>query len=166
MRVTRVRQANKVDEIDWTAQSALRDMGPSLTVQSQREDTDINVLVRRFGVTGSMPMTQIPPAYGDFTGPDSYLEAVTRVKAAEAAFMELPATVRNRFNNDPNAMLQYLHDPARSRKDFQDLGFIPPDETAPVPAIEVPIVADAPIPPAPAPAAPVPAKAPLAAPKK
>ena len=39
----------------------------SMTVQSQSEDTDINVMLKRFGVTGQLPQGVRAPEFGDFT---------------------------------------------------------------------------------------------------
>ena len=39
---------------------------PSLAVQSDADDCDINVIVRRFGLTGTMPMSGRVPQYGAF----------------------------------------------------------------------------------------------------
>jgi hypothetical protein len=41
---------------------------PTLTDQSQANDTNINVIVKRYGVHAQAPGGSTPPIYGDFTG--------------------------------------------------------------------------------------------------
>ena len=41
--------------------------GPSMTIQSHAEDADINVLMRRFGVTGQITQTLNLPDYADYS---------------------------------------------------------------------------------------------------
>lgn len=85
---------------------------PSLTVQSHAEDVDINVLMQRFGVTGHLPENPRPPTFGDFTGIGDFQSALHAVMDAEARFMEFPAEIRARFENDPQKMLLFVSDPA------------------------------------------------------
>lgn len=85
-----------------SADSALTCSDPSKAVQSQKEDADINVIVKRFGVTGKLPVAVNLPEYGDFTdAPRDYREARERVAEAEKAFMTIPAEIREKFNHDP-----------------------------------------------------------------
>lgn len=86
---------------------------PSLTDQSQRDDTDINVLVRRWMRTGVMPQVRSAGTYGDFTGVGDYQSALERVRAADDQFLTLPASVRRAFGDDPAALLAALDDPSQ-----------------------------------------------------
>lgn len=86
--------------------------GVSLTVQSQAEDADINVLMHRYGITGRMPENVRIPSYGDFTEVTDFRSALEAVRRAEEGFMELPARVRAEFQNDPQLLLQFAADPA------------------------------------------------------
>lgn len=80
----------------------------SLTKQSFRDECDINTIVRNFGLTGELPDNVRVPQYGDFTGISDYQSAMNAVIAADAAFMELPAELRARFHNDPQALLEFV----------------------------------------------------------
>lgn len=80
---------------------------PSLAVQSQKAESDINNIVRDFGVTGHVRTSVVPPSYGDFSGVDDYRTAVEAVREAEASFMALPSAVRDRFHHDPQAFLDF-----------------------------------------------------------
>ena len=86
--------------------------GESLTVQSQTEDTDINVIMKRYGVTGKFPENPRPPEYGDFTGITDFRSAVEAVELARSQFMEFPAELRARFENDPQRVMEFLENPA------------------------------------------------------
>lgn len=44
-----------------------RDTSPTLTDQSQAEETNINVIVKRYAVTGAAPGAAGEPLYGDWT---------------------------------------------------------------------------------------------------
>ena len=82
--------------------------GESLTIQSQTEDTDINVMMKRFGVTGKMPEGVRVPEFADFSGVDrDFQSAMNAVVAAEESFMEFPAEIRSKFNNSPQSMMEF-----------------------------------------------------------
>lgn len=84
----------------------------SLTVQSDMEDADINVIVRRFGVTGEFIGGVRVPSYADYDEVFDFRSAQQALLDARDSFMELPAQVRARFNNDPQSFLEFVVDPA------------------------------------------------------
>ena len=47
------------------------------------------------------------------------------VMAADDAFMALPANIRERFNNDPAELVDFVSDD-RNRSEAIDLGLVPP----------------------------------------
>lgn len=96
---------------------------PSLAQQHMKDECDINVIVERFGVTGQLPQSPIEPLYGDFSGVSDYHTALNKVKAADEAFMGLPAKLRAKFDNDPNALLQFLNN-EQNRDEAIMLGLI------------------------------------------
>lgn len=102
-----LRQPGGYDVDKASLQGSLACMDPSLTVQSQAEDADINTIVRRFGITGTTPQGMRVPSFGDFTGIGDYQSALEAVMQAEEEFMSLPADVRSRFNNNPQAFLEF-----------------------------------------------------------
>lgn len=87
---------------------------PSMTVQAHAEDVDINVLMKRFGITdGAVPPIAMDPRYfGDFTDEVSLRDALDRIRTARANFDALPAELRNRFDNDPVKLYAWVNDPA------------------------------------------------------
>lgn len=93
----------------------------SLAQQHMAEDADINVIVKRFGITGQMPQNPRLPSYGDFTGVSDFRSALEAVRDAEDAFGELPGDLRARFDNDPQRYLDFVENPANQQQIY-DLG--------------------------------------------
>lgn len=103
---------------------------PSLTVQDQREDADINVILKRFGITGELPTTSRVPLEGiDVDEVLDYRQCLDRVKQANAAFAAQPANVRNRFDNDPAKFVDFFMDDA-NREEAEKLGLVAPRQAA------------------------------------
>lgn len=101
----------------------------NMTQQQFKEDSDINTIVRRFGLTGELPDDFKMPQSGDFTGVNDFHAAMNTVRAAEEEFMRVPAELRARFNNDPGRLMQFLDDD-KNRDEAQKLGLLkPPPET-------------------------------------
>jgi phage internal scaffolding protein len=103
-----VRNPYNYDMALVSQETGLECQDPSLAQQHMKDECDINIIVERFGVTGQIPVTPIEPSYGDFSGVSDYHDALNRIKAADEAFMALPAKVRAKFDHDPNALLQFL----------------------------------------------------------
>lgn len=80
---------------------------PSLTVQSQAEEADINTIVRNFGLTGRLPTNVRVPTYADFENAGDFFEAQLALKSAEDSFMSMPAHVRAEFQNSPQQFLEF-----------------------------------------------------------
>lgn len=97
--------------------------GESLTIQSMTEDADLNVLMRRYGITGKFPENPRVPQYGDFTEVRDFRSALEAVNAGWEAFYTYPAEFRQRFANDPQRFLEWSSDPA-SRPEMQKLGML------------------------------------------
>lgn len=102
----------------------------SLASQSAKEETDINEIVRRFGLIGSLPENVNVPVSGDFTGITDFETAMRAVTKAREDFMELPAELRYRFANDPQRLLEFCENGA-NRDEAVKLGLVskPPEVT-------------------------------------
>jgi len=95
-------------------ESGLSCADESLAVQSAKDETDINTIVRRFGLTGELPGDFQMPQSVDVAGmPSSYHAAMNYVLASQAEFMRMPGELRERFNNDPGQLLGFLDDPSK-----------------------------------------------------
>lgn len=78
---------------------------PSATMQNFKDDADINCIISRFETTGVLVDPTVPvsrvPQFGDFSELPSFQEAQNVMVVANNAFNALPATIRERFGNDP-----------------------------------------------------------------
>lgn len=126
-----VRAFNNYDTDAASENAAYVSDKPSVTVQADKNDADINVIVNRWLKTGLIPQSARLPTYGDFTSaPADYQEALTRISDARDAFSHLPAAVRKRFDNDPAAYVEFCSDPD-NRQEMIDMGLLdkPVDST-------------------------------------
>lgn len=81
------------------------------TKQSQQDMCDINRIMASY--RPDQPLTHINqqmPHYGDFSDVQTYQEALNNVNQAEELFMELPASIRTKFENDPGQYLDFVAD--------------------------------------------------------
>lgn len=104
---------------------------PSRTVQSQKEEADINVIVKRFGITGQLPQGVKVPTFGDFMVVDDYRTAIEAVREAQKSFLKMPSEVRDRFHNDPQLFVEFCND-ARNLDEMRKLGLAVPVPDTPV----------------------------------
>ena len=95
---------------------------PSATLQSFKDDADINCIIARYENTGvlvdpSVPVSRIP-SYGDFSDLPSYQEAQNVIVAANNAFYALSSKIRERFGNDPAAFYQFVQSLKKGSDDY------------------------------------------------
>lgn len=107
---------------------------PSRTRQEFAEECDINVLMSKFERTGVINhFSPITPQYLDLgDGVPDLQSALNVVKAAETAFMSLPATVRREFDNDAVKFVAFAEDKANLDK-LREWGLAPPAPVEPPP---------------------------------
>ncbi len=96
---------------------------PSRTQQSFRDECDINNILRKFNVTGQLPVGSVQPQYGDFSGITDYQSALNAVMAAQDSFLQLPAKVRARFDNDPALFVEFASDEA-NKDEMKAMGLL------------------------------------------
>lgn len=116
-----VRSPYNYDRRKASIASALFCRDDSLASQSSKDECDINVIVRRFGITGQMPQSLRLPTYGDFDGVMDYGSALRAIRDADASFMQLPAEVRERFGNDPARFVGFCSD-AKNLPELRRMG--------------------------------------------
>lgn len=118
----------------WSDQFAIADDSPSLTQQSGKDEADINTIVRRFGVTGTMPVNVRAPTFADFDQVFDFQTAQNALIAARDSFMAMPADVRTRFSNDPQAFVEFCSD-KENLPEMRKMGLAPPlPDPEPAPA--------------------------------
>lgn len=114
-----------------------------MTVQADRDDADINKIIARFNKSGQLPPTlNGEPFYGDVSEFDGLMEAKLKIQEADELFMQFPADVRERFDNDVVKMVDFLADEG-NRKEAEDLGLVvkqPPAIVPPVPPAVPPVI--------------------------
>jgi phage internal scaffolding protein len=96
---------------------------PSRTQQQFRDECDINHILERFNITGQLPVAGLQPEYGDFSGITDYQSALNAVMAAQDSFLELPARIRARFDNDPALFVDFASDEA-NRDELKAMGLL------------------------------------------
>lgn len=93
---------------------------PSLTVQDEKEETDINYIVNKYadGQKGIATLDLGDSSqyaflqFGDATLPGDYSTALELVSGVREEFYSLPAYVRAKFGHDPMNFINQLNDPA------------------------------------------------------
>jgi phage internal scaffolding protein len=101
----------------------------TLTLQSAKDDCDLNLIVDRMTKTGEqLPMASIQD-YGDFTGAEDYHTLMNKLIDAQDAFSSLDAPIRERFNNDPGRLFDFLNVES-NRDEAIKLGLINQPETS------------------------------------
>lgn len=104
----------------------------SRTKQSFAEGVNINTIMKKVARTGLMPQRS-GAYYGDFSDGLSYQESLAKINSANDAFMELPADIRSRFNNEPAELIDFLSD-SKNKDEAVKLGLIKkPVATSPLP---------------------------------
>lgn len=109
--------------------TSLRTTEPSLAQQQFKDETDINTIARNFGLTGKLPMPVYLPTFDDFTGVNDFQSALHAIQMADASFQAMPASVRERFQNDSQKFLEFTSD-SRNAEEIKKLGLF---KDAPVP---------------------------------
>lgn len=98
-----------------------------MTKQAHKDECDINRILKQYSKTGIINhIRQGEPVFADLPDPLDFQEALSVVSSAQAAFSELPALVRARFDNNPAALLEALNDPAMW-PELRELGILKPD---------------------------------------
>lgn len=120
---------------DASLASGLSCPEPTLAQQQYKDETDINYIVKQYGVTGQLPVAIKAPVYGDFSTVVDYHTAQNAIRAAQESFMALPSEVRARFGNDPQALVEFCSDDANAAE-MAELGLVdgPPPDLSGTPA--------------------------------
>lgn len=115
-------------------ESALKCDDESLTIQSAKDEADINTIVRRFGLTGELPGDVQMPQSGDFTNAVDFHACMNLVREAQDEFLRVPADIRARFLNDPARFMAFVEDDA-NRLEAERMGLLKPPVGVPEPLL-------------------------------
>lgn len=108
----------------------------SKAVQSEKENCDINVIVKRFGVTGVVPGTVRPLSYENYEDVFDFQSAMNAVRSADETFAALPADLRRRFANNPQLYLEFCSK-AENLPEMRRLGMALPEPEKPAEPAEL-----------------------------
>ena len=111
-----VRDPYNYDVDQVSNETGLRCDDPSLTQQQFKEEADINTIVDRFLKSGVLPTAVNMPQYVDYEGVFDFQSAMNVVRQADENFMRLDAKVRARFNNSPQAFLEFFANPENAEE--------------------------------------------------
>lgn len=134
---------------------------PSRTKQDFLDQCDINNIIKAFKLTGQVSHISAKAAQGAFLDlPDQmdFQESIATVERAQAAFLALPAAIRDRFGSRPADFLAFVSNPANA-DELVKLGIRNPPPRPPAPAPAPSPGGDGGTPPSPTPP-PAPAPAP------
>lgn len=99
----------------------------SMTDPSFADECDINILMAQYRSSELIPhVTRYQGQYGDFADAPDYLTAQIIILEANEAFMSLPAHIRTKFDNDPAAFLDFVHNPD-NKEEMRNLGLLNPE---------------------------------------
>lgn len=94
--------------------------------QNFKDECDINVLLKKFGIGYEMPASIRIPQSGDFTGISDFHSAMNAVNQARETFEELPAHIRAEFKNDPGEFTEFAMD-EKNREKLKEWGMLSPE---------------------------------------
>lgn len=104
----------------------MRDEYPTQTQQFLGDEVDINTIMAKYATHQVLPRLQGGPGmYGDFTGVTDYHTALIQIEEAQQAFMDLPAKIRNRFENEPQQLITFLEN-EDNLDEARELGLVEP----------------------------------------
>lgn len=94
---------------------------PSMTVQSEKDNCDINVIMNRYATCGTpLPIRQdIEPVYADVAELGDYMENFQRCKQAEEMFNALPSALRKELDNNPANLLPFIQDESNKERCYE-----------------------------------------------
>lgn len=139
-----VRSAFNYDMSAASLETALICEDESRTQQQFKDECDINTIIERFGLDGQIPQDARVPLQSEFLEVFDYQSALNQLIEADEAFMAYPASIRARFQNDPQQFLAYISDPEpddEKKAELRKWNLLEPERPVPGP-IEVRVIAD------------------------
>ena len=88
----------------------------SRTKQSFKKKSNINNIIAKYNRTGILATTPgvtptRAPVFGDFTNAGTYMDQMIKITKFNEEFMALPSTLRNKFQNNPALLIDFLANP-------------------------------------------------------
>nr|DAK73113.1 MAG TPA: Scaffold protein [Microviridae sp.] len=126
---------------------------PTMTVQSEKDNCDINVIMNRYATCGTpLPYRTdgVQPVYADVSELGDYMENYQRCKQAEEMFNSLPSALRKELDNNPANLIPFIQDEKNKERCYEygllnrpvveapQVTVVAPSVPASVPAVDVP----------------------------
>ncbi len=109
--------------------SVVSPCGEGAAQQQFKEDCDVNTIMQRYQKTGAIDhVSKHQTEYG-FASPLDYHQSMNIIAQADSMFNDLPSSVRNEFNNNPQAFLEFVQD-AKNADRAKKLGLALTDKAA------------------------------------
>lgn len=106
----------------------------SMTQQHFKDECDINRILAKYEKTGLLThVSRYGGRYEDLPSDIDYQKSLHVMMEAEEAFMSLPSNVRRRFDNDPEAFLRFVGDPA-NENEIIEMGLATPKSAPKAPS--------------------------------
>lgn len=122
MKTLFLRTEHNYDRDQASLDTGLRCQDKTLAQQQFKDQCDINLLMARYLESGELPQVTEGLTYGNFEGIFDFQSAMNAVRTAEGLFSQFPARIKNRFDNDPQKMLDFLaQDENRDEAEFLGL---------------------------------------------
>ncbi len=102
----------------------LQNFGKTRTRQSEAKATNINTIMKQYDRTGMLPVVGRDGLFMDVSDVPDYRTSLDLITRADDMFMQLPADLRARFDNEPAIFLDWTSDPA-NRDEMVELGLLP-----------------------------------------
>lgn len=84
---------------------------PSLTVQAEEPNCNINNIMQRYATQGILPpVNTAEPQYVDVSNIGDYMQCLQVVQNAQQAFDSLPSALRKELDNNPANLLSFIQD--------------------------------------------------------
>jgi phage internal scaffolding protein len=93
------------------------------TRQEFKAESDINTIMAQYMRTGELPQINLlAPQFLDCGG-ESFADHMNYIAGANSLFNELPSAIRNRFQNDPGAFIDFCSNP-NNRPELAQMGLL------------------------------------------
>lgn len=98
------------------------------TKQEFKAESDINTIMAQYMRTGELPkINEVAPQFLDVTDMD-FQTHMNSIREAQELFDSLPSAIRNRFQNDPGAFIDFTSDEI-NRPELARMGLLSTEAT-------------------------------------